>query len=136
MPQHKAVGGADFLTFTFCSAEGYIPPKQAYSFEAMLHDILDFAFAMLVDNGRLCMWMPTANDEEVTLAIPSHPGLELAFVSVQDFSKCKSKGVYWLDRLGPAPEPLPSVDIELTTMDVSRVETSTHLSTPRKRRGG
>lgn len=54
----------------------------------MLHDILNFAFAMLVEDGRLCMWMPTANEKNVELGLPSHPGLELLSVSVQDFNKC------------------------------------------------
>ncbi|KAF1988424.1 tRNA guanosine-2'-O-methyltransferase [Aulographum hederae CBS 113979] len=67
--------------------EGYIPPKRAYSFEAMLGDILDFATATLVDRGRLAMWMPTANDEDIDLAIPSHPCLKLVSVCVQPFNK-------------------------------------------------
>lgn len=67
--------------------EGFIPPKRPYSFEAMLDDILHFAACMLVDDGRLCMWMPTANDEEVELAIPKHDCLELVSVSVQQFNK-------------------------------------------------
>ncbi|KAL1306786.1 hypothetical protein AAFC00_005447 [Neodothiora populina] len=66
---------------------GYIPPKRAYSFEAMLDDILDFGYDMLVDNGRLCMWMPTANDEDTEIAIPSHPAMRLVSVSVQQFNK-------------------------------------------------
>lgn len=65
----------------------YIPPKRAYSFEAMMDDILDFGYAMLVDGGRLAMWMPTANDEDIALAIPTHPGLELVAVCVQQFNK-------------------------------------------------
>lgn len=51
-------------------------------------DVLEFAFSMVVDDGRLCMWMPTANDEDVELAIPHHPGLQLVSVCVQDFNKC------------------------------------------------
>lgn len=75
------------LTITLRQA-GYIPPKRAYSFEAMLDDILDFGYDMLVDDGRLCMWMPTANDEETEIAIPTHPAMELISVSVQQFNKC------------------------------------------------
>lgn len=67
--------------------EGFIPPKRPYSFEAMLDDVLHFGACMLVDNGRLCMWMPTANDEEVELAIPKHDCLELVSVCVQHFNK-------------------------------------------------
>ncbi|KAK7727012.1 hypothetical protein SLS57_003042 [Botryosphaeria dothidea] len=67
--------------------EGYIPPKKPYSFEAMLDDILEFATEMLVDEGRLSMWMPTANDEDVEFSIPSHPCLQLVSVCVQPFNK-------------------------------------------------
>ena len=34
------------------------------------------------------MWMPTANDEEVELAIPMHPNLEVVSSSVQPFNHC------------------------------------------------
>jgi tRNA (guanine10-N2)-methyltransferase len=66
---------------------GYIPPKRPYSFTAILDDILDFAVTTLVDNGRLSMWMPTANDEDVELVIPTHPCLEIISVCVQPFNK-------------------------------------------------
>jgi tRNA (guanine10-N2)-methyltransferase len=68
-------------------AEGYIPPKRPYSFTALLDDILAFAVATLVEGGRLSMWMPTANDEDVELIIPQHPCLELSSVCVQAFNK-------------------------------------------------
>lgn len=68
-------------------APGYIPPKRPYSFTALLDDILAFAVATLVENGRLSMWMPTANDEDVELIIPSHPCLQLESVCVQAFNK-------------------------------------------------
>jgi tRNA (guanine10-N2)-methyltransferase len=68
-------------------APGYIPPKRPYSFTALLDDILAFAVATLVDDGRLSMWMPTANDEDIELIIPSHPCLELESVCVQAFNK-------------------------------------------------
>ena len=55
----------------------------------MLEDILSFAFTMLVNHGRISLWMPTANDEDVELEIPGHPGLELVSVCVQEFNKCK-----------------------------------------------
>lgn len=35
------------------------------------------------------MWMPTANDEDIELAIPTHPGLKLRSVCVQAFNKCE-----------------------------------------------
>jgi tRNA (guanine10-N2)-methyltransferase len=66
---------------------GYIPPKRPYSFTALLDDILAFSVATLVEDGRLSMWMPTANDEDIELIIPSHPCLKLESVCVQAFSK-------------------------------------------------
>ncbi|KAL8814064.1 MAG: hypothetical protein Q9223_006687, partial [Gallowayella weberi] len=65
----------------------YIPPKKPYSFEAMLDDILQFATMYLVDGGRLSLWMPTANDEEVELGIPTHPCLEVVSICIQPFNK-------------------------------------------------
>lgn len=66
----------------------YIPPKRPYGFEAMMNDILDFSVDNLLEDGRLCMWMPTANDELETYALPSHPVLDLLHVCVQDFGNC------------------------------------------------
>ncbi|KAL8736192.1 MAG: hypothetical protein Q9166_000347 [cf. Caloplaca sp. 2 TL-2023] len=65
----------------------YIPPKKPYSFEAMLDDILEFAAKSLVNGGRLSLWMPTANDDEVELGIPTHPCLEILSICVQPFNK-------------------------------------------------
>ena len=67
-----------------------MPPKRPYSFEAMLADILEFAAQILVVGGRLSLWMPTANDEDEELAIPSHSALELVSTCVQPFNKCIS----------------------------------------------
>jgi len=55
----------------------------------MLGDMLQFAAMFLVDEGRLSLWMPTANDEDLELGIPSHPALDLVAVCVQVFSKCR-----------------------------------------------
>lgn len=81
LPQEKETHAKQYR------AEGYIPPKRPYSFTALLDDILGFAVATLVPGGRLSMWMPTANDEDVELIIPSHPCLELSSVCVQAFNK-------------------------------------------------
>ena len=70
--------------------EGYVPPKRPYSFEAMLDDILAFAATSLVDDGMLSLWMPTANEEEIELGIPSNPYLQLESVCIQVFNKCKT----------------------------------------------
>jgi tRNA (guanine10-N2)-methyltransferase len=69
--------------------EGFIPPKKPYSFEALMDDVLEFASVMLVENGRLAMWMPTANDGDIELAIPTHDWLDLVSVCIQPFNKCK-----------------------------------------------
>jgi tRNA (guanine10-N2)-methyltransferase len=54
----------------------------------MMDDILDFGFTHMVDNGRLSMWMPVANDEDMEIPIPSHPAMELVAMSIQQFNKC------------------------------------------------
>ena len=66
---------------------GYIAPKKPYSFARMLDDILDFAADMLVENGRLTFWMPSANEDNGDLRIPGHHDLELIECSVQSFNK-------------------------------------------------
>lgn len=53
----------------------------------MLEDILDFAVITLVDGGRLSMWMPTANDEDIEHAIPHHQALKLVACCIQNFNK-------------------------------------------------
>ncbi|KAK2737168.1 hypothetical protein FQN57_000425 [Myotisia sp. PD_48] len=67
--------------------DDFVHPKRPYSFEAMLDDILEFAARMLVSNGRISFWMPTANDDDVALEIPGNPHLELISVCIQPFNK-------------------------------------------------
>lgn len=52
----------------------------------MLTDILNFAVHHLVDGGRLCFWMPCANDEN-QVETPSHPQLKLESNCIQVFNK-------------------------------------------------
>ncbi|CAE7011782.1 hypothetical protein P3342_003492 [Pyrenophora teres f. teres] len=86
-------------------APGYIPPKRPYSFTALLDDILTFSVSTLVEDGRLSMWMPTANDEDIELIIPSHPCLELTSVCVQAFNKWSRRLLtYRRRREGEIPE--------------------------------
>ncbi len=54
----------------------------------MLDDILNLASDTLVDDGRLSFWMPTANDEDQEIAVPTHPCLEIITVCTQTFQKC------------------------------------------------
>ncbi len=77
-------------------SDTYVPPKKAYSFLRMLDDILDFSVDMLVDGGRLCMWMPVAgitadddplHNESDKYEIPRHPALEVVSECTQHFSK-------------------------------------------------
>jgi tRNA (guanine10-N2)-methyltransferase len=93
---------------------GYIPPKRPYSFTAILDDILDFAVATLVDNARLSMWMPTANDEDVELVIPTHPCLAIVSVCVQPFNK-------WSRRL-LTYRRLPEAEISVGAMEKAKKE--------------
>jgi len=57
----------------------------------MLQDILQFSAQTLVDDGRLSFWMPTANDEDQEIPVPSHPYLERVSVCTQVFNKCMSQ---------------------------------------------
>jgi tRNA (guanine10-N2)-methyltransferase len=65
----------------------------------MLGEILDFSAGVLVDRGRLCMWMPVAGEADESgrerevdggaeeYAIPRHPALELVSECTQHFNK-------------------------------------------------
>ena len=66
---------------------GYIPAKRPYGFLDLLQDVLELAAVMLVDGARLSMWMPTANEDQTELEVPSHPGLDLVSICVQHFNK-------------------------------------------------
>ncbi|EWC48391.1 hypothetical protein DRE_02160 [Drechslerella stenobrocha 248] len=67
--------------------KGYIPPKRPYGFDAMVNDIMNFASTHLVAGGRLCMWLPTADEDLHEFAVPSHRNLTLESVCVQNFNK-------------------------------------------------
>lgn len=86
----------------------------------MLYDILDFAALSLVENGRISFWMPTANDEDVTLGIPTHPCLEIVSCCVQAFTKCKP----------------PSIPTGVLLLTVRRVAKAIDLSKVTGRRNG
>lgn len=122
--------------------DGYIPPKRPYSFLRMLDDILDFSSTMLVDGGRLCMWMPVAgavDDEEAAETeavpeeaaeqqeqydIPQHPALELVSCCTQDFNKW-SRQLLTYRRLRDQ-----EIDIEgLATYQMQRLGTQANGST-------
>ncbi|KAI1430410.1 S-adenosyl-L-methionine-dependent methyltransferase [Xylaria sp. FL1777] len=92
----------------------FIPPKKPYSFIAMLDDILNFATDMLIDNGRLSFWMPTANDEDQEIAIPTHPCLEVIVVCTQVFNK-------WSRRL-ITYRRLPDSDVDMSALALRKKE--------------
>ncbi|CRG84866.1 NAD-dependent histone deacetylase SIR2 [Talaromyces islandicus] len=64
---------------------GFIAPKKPYGFVRLQQDILCFAARTLVEGGRIAMWMPTTDDQEIELMIPTNPSLEIVSVSVQHF---------------------------------------------------
>jgi tRNA (guanine10-N2)-methyltransferase len=53
----------------------------------MLQNVLEFAANTLVDNGRLAFWMPTANEEDQEMSVPTNPYLQLVHCCVQPFNK-------------------------------------------------
>ncbi|KAJ8101557.1 S-adenosyl-L-methionine-dependent methyltransferase [Lipomyces tetrasporus] len=84
----------------------YIPPKKPYHFDALLDDLLFFAADHLVDNGRLCCWMPTANEDYGERDIPMHPNLKLISNCVQEFNKWSRRLLTYSRR----PRDCPSLD--------------------------
>lgn len=67
----------------------YVPTKKPYEFNALLDDLLQFSADHLVEGGRLCFWMPVANDDFKEHHIPLHPELKLLSCCIQDFNKCE-----------------------------------------------
>ena len=108
-----------------CKEEGYIPPKRPYSFTALLDDILAFAAATLVPGGRLAMWMPTANDEDIDLLIPSHPCLQREEVCVQAFNKWSRRLLVYRRRL---PSEINKEELEELEKRKREYETGTRAS--------
>jgi len=108
----------------------YIPPKRPYSFSAILDDILAFAVATLVENGRLSMWMPTANDEDVELVIPTHPCLEIVSVCVQPFNKW-SRRLLTYRRL--MESEIPQGALEMANKEYERGVTADELNDFRRK---
>jgi tRNA (guanine10-N2)-methyltransferase len=88
--------------------EDFVPPKKPYSFVAMLEDILQFASDRLVDDGRLSFWMPTSNDEDQDIPVPTHPCMEKVSVCVQVFNK-------WSRRL-ITYRRLPDAEVDATAL--------------------
>ena len=130
---------------------GYIAPKRPYSFTAMLDDILSFAAATLVENGRLSFWMPVANkvevdeepgdveegkgEEEQVIEIPTHRDLELVSCCVQQFGKWSRRLLTYRKRLREEIELDDDDEGELTAgegVDVAAAAASGRSSGVRK----
>ncbi|KAI0160865.1 tRNA guanosine-2'-O-methyltransferase TRM11 [Hypoxylon sp. FL1284] len=92
----------------------FVPPKKAYSFMAMLDDILDFASGTLVENGRLSFWMPTANDQEQEMPVPAHPCLSIVVVCTQVFNR-------WSRRL-ITYRRLPDSEVDVSALERKKQE--------------
>ncbi|KAL7628466.1 hypothetical protein AAE478_002669 [Parahypoxylon ruwenzoriense] len=91
----------------------FVPPKKPYSFMAMLDDILNFASDVLVDNGRLSFWMPTANDEEQELPVPTHPCLSIVAVCTQLIESTGSRRLITYRRL-------PDMEVDLSALALKK----------------
>lgn len=76
----------------------YIPTKKPYELDSLLCDLLQFATERLPIGGRLCFWMPTANDEYVPTIIPKHKNLELKYHLVQEFNKWSRRLLVYINR--------------------------------------
>ncbi|KAH9988645.1 tRNA guanosine-2'-O-methyltransferase TRM11 [Xylariaceae sp. FL0662B] len=92
----------------------FIAPKKPYSFMAMLDDILNFASDTLIDNGRLSFWMPTANDEDQEIPVPTHPCLSIVVVCTQGFNK-------WSRRL-ITYRRLPEAEVDISALTQQKQE--------------
>ncbi|KAK6205965.1 hypothetical protein LQW54_008028 [Pestalotiopsis sp. IQ-011] len=102
----------------FYKNEDFVPPKKPYSFNAMLDDILQFATDRLVDDGRLSFWMPTANDVDQSIDVPTHPCMAIVSVCVQSFNKW-SRRLITYRRL-----PDSAVDTDALAQREERVQTN------------
>ncbi|KAK6531381.1 hypothetical protein TWF281_008188 [Arthrobotrys megalospora] len=99
----------------------FVPPKRPYSFDKMLNDIMNFASTHLVGNGRLCIWLPTADEDFNEFSIPAHRNLKLESVCVQNFNKWSRRLLtytrYELDQDEPAADGEALPDATEETLD-------------------
>ncbi|QPG76294.1 hypothetical protein FOA43_003680 [Brettanomyces nanus] len=76
----------------------YVPPKKTCSLDFMLDDLLKFANERLPIGGRLCFWMPAADNEDIPTLIPQHEGLELIHILVQHFNMWSRRLLVYVKR--------------------------------------
>ncbi len=81
-----------------CLRPDYIAPKKPYELDFLLDDLLEFAANNLKTGGRLCFWMPTANEDFKEHDIPLHPKLELIYNCVQEFNKWSRRLLVYVRR--------------------------------------
>ncbi|KAH3660542.1 hypothetical protein OGAPHI_007128 [Ogataea philodendri] len=76
----------------------FIQPKKNYSLDLLLDDLLQFASERLPVGGRLCFWMPVANDQYIPTLVPQHEKLELIYNLVQEFNKWSRRLLVYVKR--------------------------------------
>ncbi len=76
----------------------YVQPKKSVSLDFMLDDLLQFASERLPVGGRLCFWMPVANDADIPTLIPQHERLELIHSLEQQFNKWSRRLLVYVKR--------------------------------------
>ncbi|WFD29138.1 tRNA (guanine(10)-N(2))-methyltransferase [Malassezia sp. CBS 17886] len=65
----------------------YVPPTKPYHLSELVHDLLEYASALLRPHGRLVFWMPTMSEDNAATTVPEHPDFGLVAHSLQDFGK-------------------------------------------------
>lgn len=78
--------------------QNYIPPKKPYQFSSLLDDLLEFSSEHLRPQGRLCFWIPTANEDFEPTDIPHHADLKLIDECVQQFNKWSRRLLVYVRR--------------------------------------
>ncbi|VEU19710.1 DEKNAAC100490 [Brettanomyces naardenensis] len=78
----------------------YVQPKKPCTLDFMLDDLLRFSAERLPVGGRLCFWMPAADDEDIPRLIPQHEKLELIYVLEQSFYRWSRRLLVYVKRDG------------------------------------
>ncbi|GMF03160.1 unnamed protein product [Ambrosiozyma monospora] len=76
----------------------YIQPKRTFSLDLLLDELLQFAVDRLPIGGRLCFWMPVANDEDIPTMVPQNKRLELIYNLQQDFNRWSRRCLVYVKR--------------------------------------
>ncbi|EPS40742.1 hypothetical protein H072_5373 [Dactylellina haptotyla CBS 200.50] len=101
----------------------FIPPKRPYSFDKMLDDIMNFSSTHLVPGGRLCIWLPTADEDTHEFSIPTHKNLKLESVCIQNFNKWARRLLTYTRTSDDHSESITGEKLESgTTLDIGSAE--------------